>query len=125
MKNKPRRYFKCPVQVLYMMREFCVEFNGWHERHGEYAVNQEDIIKNFHKYIEEPLYVDPESESIFEPKEYDLGVAMREDGMGTTGIYSVNHKCWTNGNFRISPAYHPRIIMRDSIQFFSGELEND
>ncbi len=53
-----------------MIREFDIKIDGLDKRWGRYAVNQEDILKNFHKYIEEKLYVALESEYIFDNKQF-------------------------------------------------------
>jgi hypothetical protein len=67
-----RLYFTDPVIALYMNREFNVELDIMDERWGRCAINQEDILINFHDYIGKKIYVAEESEEIFNPKEGDM-----------------------------------------------------
>ena len=75
-------YYDCPIQALYMMREFDVKFftkgflnieSDFLEMELGYHLTIRDIygkLANDHTKI----YVAPESEYIFEPKEGDIGI---------------------------------------------------
>lgn len=109
-----RYYYDCPVQALWMNREFGVEFYSIHDRHGECAVNQEDILRNFHKYIEEKLYV--VSELIFEPKLDDEGRIQTKLGFCYArfdGTQWVGHG--------VNQEKDPSINMRDNKHFFAAK----
>ena len=83
-----RLYYTCPIQALYMMKEYGIKFECKHnpEEMLEYCVDEElypfehsdieqpdmmgeliGIFKNFRK-----IYVKKEYEKIFEPKDWDL-----------------------------------------------------
>lgn len=79
---KKKYYYDCWIQALYMMREFDVKFftkghlnieSDFLEMELGYHLNIRDIyskLANDHTKI----YVKPESEHIFEPKDYDSGI---------------------------------------------------
>lgn len=79
---KKKYYYDCPIQALYMMREFDVKFftkghlnieSDFLEMELGYHLTIRDIygkLANDHTKI----YVAPESEHIFEPKEGDIGI---------------------------------------------------
>mgnify|MGYP003654308413 CR=1 FL=1 len=69
------------------------------------------------------IYVAKESESIFEPMEFDLGGFTREDGISTVAQYY--NGSFINGNFKILKKYRPNLIMRDNKHFFNPEIENN
>ena len=82
---KKKYYYDCPIQALYMMREFDVKFLHWiypsiHKTEMELLpvgiYYLENIIPYFnYKYaFEHRFIVAPESEYIFEPKEGDIGI---------------------------------------------------
>lgn len=58
-----RLYFDCPIKALYMMREFGVKLRNFTTRCLLEALNNNDDLGK--------IYINPESESIFEPKEGD------------------------------------------------------
>ncbi len=75
-------YYDCPIQALYMMREFDVKFftkgflnieSDFLEMELGYHLTIRDIYgKLANDYTK--IYVAPESEYIFEPKEGDIGI---------------------------------------------------
>ena len=85
-------------------------------------LNENDIdLVNYDDDV--TLYVVKESEGIFKPKDYDLAVFTREDGISTVGQYSKNKDAFINGNFRILKKMNPKIMMRDNKHFFAPEME--
>lgn len=80
MENEKKLYYTCPIQALYMIKEFGVEFVY---ENGDGIVNLQNLelfavfdiksliddFKNFGK-----IYVVKESEYIFEPKQGDMGI---------------------------------------------------
>ena len=79
---KKKYYYDCPIQALYMMREFDVKFftkgflnieSDFLEMELGYHLTIRDIYgKLANDYTK--IYVAPESEYIFEPKEGDIGI---------------------------------------------------
>lgn len=115
-------YYDCPIQALYMMKEFGVKFLHWiypsiHKTEMELLPvgisYLENIIPYFnHKYaFENRFIVAPESEHIFEPKVKDYGLDSQE--------YLVAH----NGVNWGSP-HNVRIIIREGKHFFNPKEEN-
>jgi hypothetical protein len=117
-----RYYYNSPIKALYMMREFGVKYDFENEE-GLIQIIKTPKIKrdNFMRKI----YINKESEHIFEPKNYDLAGFTRDDGISTVAQYDEAKKAFINGNFRILKKYNPKIIMRDNKQFFMPEVEND
>lgn len=74
--------------------------------------------------FENRLIVAEESEHIFEPRNYDLAGFTRDDGISTIAQYDAAKKAFINGSFRILKKYNPKIIIRDTTQFFMPEVEN-
>lgn len=115
-KPKPRLYFSDPIAVLWMMRYFNLQIETYSiESLSQFVLFAPSDLK---------LYVAPESESIFEPKEGDLAE------FGEMGFYRFNRKglwdCTTimgslNQNIERKK---PKITMRDNKQFFMPEVEN-
>lgn len=78
-------YYDCPIQALYMMREFDVKFftkgflnieSDFLEMELGYHLTIRDIYgKLANDYTK--IYVAPESEYIFEPKEGDIGICSK------------------------------------------------
>lgn len=131
MKNK--YYYDCPIQALYMMREFDVEFftkghlnieSDFLEMELGYHLNIRDIygkLANDHTKI----YVASESEHIFEPKEGDLG-QMKAEGARFFVKYSERSKEWKewHGGGYYSDKNGSDIIYRDGKHFFNPKEEN-
>ena len=75
-------YYDCPIKALYMMREFGVNFSEAHgTNHADkfFQINESELCDFATGVIEdfrgiEQIYVKPESEHIFEPKEDDIGL---------------------------------------------------
>ena len=94
-------YYDCPIQALYMMREFDVKFftkgflnieSDFLEMELGYHLTIRDIygkLANDHTKI----YVAPESEHIFEPKDGDIG-QMKAKGARFFVKYSERSKEW-------------------------------
>jgi hypothetical protein len=143
MKN--RRYFTCPIQALYMIKEFGVKFEMRHtpEQIRDCDLQEEDIFYPFdHLDIRQPehieslveefenvkkIYVAPKSEAIFEPKERDgilaygdtffsISTEVAERGIFRHGVISLD---------RVQMIDNPQITVRDDKHFFMGELENE
>ena len=138
MKN--RRYFTCPIQCLYMMKEFRVKFEMRHtpEQIRDCDLQEEDIFYPFdHLDIRQPehieslveelenvkkIYVALKSEAIFEPKNGDVGI-------DNDGKIMFHQSCWWNlvekKFIKYDEASNIKIMMRDNKHFFMGELENE
>lgn len=117
MKN--RRYFTCPIQILYMMKEFKVKFDlvlGVQIKDLELMdlLCTNWIIKAF---------VDPKSEAIFEQKKGDIGI--RHDDGYLAIAKAQEFEDFEENNGAVSPSHYWKIIMRDNKHFFMGELENE
>lgn len=133
---KKKYYFDCPIQALYMMREFDVKFLHWiypsiHKTEMELLpvgiYYLENIIPYFnYKYaFEHRFIVAPESEHIFEPKEGDLG-QMKAEGARFFVKYSERSKEWKewHGGGYYSDKNGSDIIYRNNKHFFNPKEEN-
>ena len=130
-----RYYFTCPIQALYMMREFDVKFLHWiypsiHKTEMELLpvgiYYLENIIPYFnYKYaFEHRFIVAPESEHIFEPKEGDLGI---ERNLHTLEPCFFGGTYWFYDNDYLEIKPHPQkvdIIYRNGKHFFNPKQEN-
>ncbi len=132
-----RLFFICPIQALYMMKEFRVKFNEIiyakdKERGIIREVSAKDDITDrllgrakgaaVMGYEDIRVYVAPKSEAIFDPKEGDIGTY---EQYGST-YFSI----FTEGQWRdlITGAFgnvvdRSEITMRDRKQFFSAKRE--
>ena len=122
-KQKLRRYFECPIQALYMMKEFGVEVAhpkhiGDNESYKSYP-SASMALSDLEYFLLKggKIYVSPQSESIFEPKEGDL-----VDGLFGKGD-DKNDSQQDIDILRVDSIYKPirlinKIIMRDNKQFF-------
>jgi hypothetical protein len=126
-------YYTCPIKALYMMKEFEVLFyldDGESSTHpfirndeDEFEIADHELLKRCEGYNK--IYIEEESEHIFEPRNYDLAGFTRDDGISTVAQYDGAKKAFINGSFRILKKYNPKIIIRDNKQFFYPEVEND
>jgi hypothetical protein len=115
MKN--RRYFTCPIQAIYMAKEFGVVYIAGDQAHYSYK----DFLDHTFNHLKrrERFYVAEVSEAIFEPKIGDEGRWSRKQGA---------HYANFNGNQWVSAGIEPTeptIMMRNNKHFFMGELENE
>lgn len=133
-----RRYFTCPIQALYMAKEFGVSFIVGDQGHYNYKTCLPYTIEHLSK--REKFYVDKESEEIFNLNQNDLIRYKTRSGISeitATWISNIidehgEHR-WTlqnDGKLAFGKAYlndkRPfKIIMRNNKNFFVGELEND
>lgn len=144
MKN--RRYFTCPIQALYMMKEFGVEFRTKHRNfdviffrdfskmwvdqinvdNDSGAVRLVDVINCMDESknrVNDRIYVIEESEAIFEQKKGDIGI---QQDHGYLAIAKAQEfEDFEENNGTVSPSRYWKIIMRDNKHFFMGELENE
>ena len=132
---KKKYYYDCPIQALYMMREFDVKFLHWiypsiHKTEMELLpvgiYYLENIIPYFnYKYaFEHRFIVAPESEHIFEPKEGDLGI---ERNLHTLEPCFFGGTYWFYDNDYLEIKPHPQkvdIIYRNGKHFFNPKEEN-
>ena len=130
---KKKYYYTCPIQALYMNKEFGVNFSEAHgANHADkfFQINETQLCDFATKAIEdfrgiEQIYVAPESEHIFEPKEGDLG-QMKAVGARFIVKYNESSKEWKEwhcGGY-YSDKNGSDIIMRDGKQFFNPKEEN-
>ena len=119
-------YYDCPIQALYMMREFNVEFytkgyldieSDFLEKELGFHLNIRDIYGKLAN-DNTKIYVAPESEHIFEPKKRDEGRWAR-----LIGAHYANY----NGEQWVSAGIEkklPEIIYRNGKHFFNPKEEN-
>ena len=141
-----RYYYTCPIKALYMMKEFGVEFETYHQSKidgrpfffkkfndmwvnnvgiddGDGSVRLVDLLycKDESKTrVNDKIYVSKESEHIFEPKTNDI-FSYKMFGRVATYILPENQ----DGKEWAKEASEIKIIMRDDKEFFMAEVEND
>ena len=125
-----RLYFTCPIKAFYMHKEFGVKF--FTEIKIEANLMADNTVENMTPKITK-IYVAPESEYIFEPKEGDLDA----DGFCfTKGMPVQNHMtgkidyytdaCWLVKIEEFTRAKEKsKTIFRDNNQFFMPEVKNE
>jgi hypothetical protein len=116
-----RYFYDCPIKALYMIKNFAVicELNEQYlkEKTDGHFMPLSDILSL------KKIYVAPESESIFDPKEGDTAIAENKRyGKMAARVrkdrdisFSFPGEEFFSENFEI--------IMRDSKHFFSPEIE--
>lgn len=129
---KKKYYYDCPIQALYMNKEFGVQFyisykNDFSDKILSFHVDIKNIynvliqlLGIYHQTLSDnKIYVAPESEHIFEPKEGDLGIEIEPCFFGGTYWF------YDNDYLEIKP--HPQkvdIIYRNNKHFFMPKEEN-
>ena len=126
---KKKYYYNCPIKALYMMREFGVNFSEAHgTNHADkfFQINESELCDFATGVIEdfrgiEQIYVAPESEHIFEPKERDLGIYN-----GDLWSFIAGEWCyWNNFEDRTKNYdFIKNIVERDNKHFFNPKEEN-
>jgi hypothetical protein len=109
-----RYYYTDAIVALYMMKEFEVKYDFENEEGLIRIIKTPKIRRdNFMRKI----YVDKQSEHIFEPKKHDLGVNSNcSDSLYFDGVHwFIGMRAFGNAD----------IIMRGQKQFFMPEVEND
>ena len=122
---KKKYYYDCPIQALYMNKEFGVEFfikddDGDDYDFTEWYLNSQNVLELFIelKAFTCRIYVKSESEHIFEPKKGDEGRWAR-----LVGAHYANY----NGEQWVSAGIEeklPNIIYRNGKHFFNPKEEN-
>lgn len=119
---KPRLYFTCAIKALYMMKEFgavCDLDNLDTNKHTALVPLSELMAL-------EKIYIAPESEEIFLPKEGDRIISNEMIGrIQLFGIQTLNINFGSCDCFLRDWEHKILIIMRDNKQFFDCEREND
>ena len=121
-----RYFFVCPIQALYMNKEFGVNFSEAHgANHADkfFEINETQLCDFATKAIEdfrgiEQIYVAPESEHIFEPKKGDEG---RWDRRVGAHYANYNGEQWVSAGIEEKL---PEIIYRNGKHFFNPKEEN-
>jgi hypothetical protein len=109
-----RYYYIDAIVALYMMKEFGVEYDFENEEGLIRIIKTPEIRRD---NCMRKIYVDKESEHIFEPKKHDLGINLVfSDSLYFDGLD------WFIKNIKFKNA---DIIMRGQKQFFMPEVEND
>jgi hypothetical protein len=116
-----RYYYTDAIVALYMMKEFEVLFyldDGESSTHPFIRNDEDEFEIADHELLEmcegyNKIYIEEDSEHIFEPRNYDLAGFTRDDGISTIAQYDEAKKAFINGNFRILKKYNPKIIMRN------------
>ena len=126
---KKKYYYDSPIQALYMMKEFDVEFfikddDGDDYDFTEWYLNSQNVLELFTELKAFPcrIYVKSESEHIFEPKEGDLGIY---DG-GELWRF-ITGKWYFRNDFEDRTEdydFITNIIKRDNKHFFNPKEEN-
>ena len=119
---KKKYYYDCSIQALYMHITFGVKFNtevkliaDLTTDPNDYKIMTPDITK---------IYVLPESEHIFQPKEGDIGI---ERNLYFIETCNFSGKYWAYENQELRTKPHQRrveTIYRDGKLFFSPKEEN-
>ena len=127
-------YYDCPIQALYMMKEFGVNLKCENESSSYYYSFGKAMLDHIRREVLKDttweknlgkIYVAPESEHIFEPKEGDLG-QMKAEGARFFVKYNESLKEWKEwhcGGY-YSDKNGSDIIMRDGKHFFNPKEEN-
>ena len=127
-------YYECPIQALYMMKEFGVNLKCENESSSYYYSFGKAMLDHIRREVLKDttweknlgkIYVAPESEHIFEPKEGDLG-QMKAEGARFFVKYNESLKEWKEwhcGGY-YSDKNGSEIIYRDGKQFFNPKEEN-
>lgn len=132
-----KKYYNCPIQALYMNKEFNVQFyisykNDFSDKKLSFHVDIENIYNVLiqllgiynQKLSNNKIYVAPESEHIFEPKEGDLGI---ERNLHTLEPCFFGGTYWFYDNDYLEIKPHPQkvdIIYRNGKHFFNPKEEN-
>ena len=127
-------YYDCPIQALYMNKEFGVNLKCENESSSYYYSFGKAMLDHIRREVLKDttweknlgkIYVAPESEHIFEPKEGDLG-QMKAEGARFFVKYNESLKEWKEwhcGGY-YSNKNGSDIIMRDGKHFFNPKEEN-
>jgi len=132
-----KKYYNCPIQALYMNKEFGVQFyisykNDFSDKKLSFHVDIENIYNVLiqllgiynQKLSGYKIYVAPESEHIFEPKKGDLGI---ERNLHTLEPCFFGGTYWFYDNDYLEIKPHPQkvdIIYRNGKHFFNPKEEN-
>ena len=135
---KKKYYYDCPIQALYMNKEFGVRFytsfkSDVLDKKLSFHVDIRDICNVLIELLgiynpllsDNKIYVAPESEFNFEPKEGDLG-QMKAEGARFFVKYNESLKEWKEwhcGGY-YSDKNGSEIIYRNGKHFFNPKEEN-
>ena len=130
---KKKYYYDCPIQALYMMKEFGVNLKCENESSSYYYSFGKAMLDHIRREVLKDttweknlgkIYVAPESEHIFEPKEGDLGI---ERNLHTIEPCYFSGTYWFYENERVKTNPHQQrvnIIYRNGKHFFNPKEEN-
>ena len=131
---KKKYYYDSPIQALYMMKEFGVNLKCENESSSYYYSFGKAMLDHIRREVLKDttweknlgkIYVAPESEHIFEPKDGDLG-QMKAEGARFFVKYNESLKEWKEwhcGGY-YSDKNGSDIIMRNGKHFFNPKEEN-
>ena len=120
-------YYDCPIQALYMNKEFGVKFytafkNDYDYDFTEWYLNSQNVLELFTELEAFPrlIYIKPESKHIFEPKNYDSGIYNGElwRFIACQWILSSDYEYTESADFI------KNIVERDAKHFFNPKEEN-
>ena len=130
---KKKYYYDCPIQALYMMKEFGVEFfikddDGDDYDFMEWYLNSQNVLELFTELEAFPchIYVKSESEHIFEPKEGDIGIVKNFNPLCLVRFCSY-YNSWNYEGDEYEERFNNdevNIIYRDGKHFFNPKEEN-
>ena len=114
---KKKYYYDCPIKALYMHIEFNVKLDKRVKISAD--LSNDNDFKNMTPEITK-IYVEPESEHIFEPKNYDLGIKNGElwTFIGCQWILSSDYEYTESADFI------KNIVDRDAKHMFTPKEEN-
>ena len=132
-------FYDCPIKALYMNKEFGVKFyttfkNDFFEKKLSFHLNFRDIYNALIQLlgacnassIDYKIYVAPESEHIFEPKEGDIGIVKNFNPLIFVRFYSY-YNSWNYEDDEYGERFNNdevNIIHRDGKHFFNPKEEN-
>lgn len=120
-----RLYFDCPIQALYMMREFGVEFDYAKSNYGWDnfpPIDHDQLAIWIGESAELKIYVAKESEHVFIPQLGDWG-QMKELPSRFVKLSTINEWKEPYGGGYRSGVDGSKIIMRNNKPFFTALVE--
>ena len=136
---KKKYYYDCPIKALYMNKEFGVKFyttfkNDFLDKKSSFHVDFKDIYNVLIELLGaynasssyNKIYVAPESEHIFEPKEDDFGIVKNFNPLIFVRFCSY-YNSWVYEGDEYEERFNNdevNIIYRDGKHFFNPKEEN-
>ena len=124
-----RYYYTDPIQALWMFQAFKVNLY-FQTKDGDVGFNPQEYADNVDSWItgyngRTKIYVEPESEYIFEPKDMDIGITPRRIGNSFYEYSTVRGFQGWNAINAGKVGDGITILMRDNKNFFNPLIENN